>query len=205
MKRTSRSRLVIFTIFLITILGITAVFTDTALAEKSGVVRLTVINNSQFDFSLELYGPGEYSIYVPAKSDGKIIVDRNEYSYVMEACNYVKTGTLNMTIFQTIHVPACGGNAGAVRNKLHHIDVSKLFKPVRITIRNKTNEKIGLYLRTIENHYFLNIKANEITTAVVLKEPDVLYVYSYLACGELITGYWTPVVSPPFDLKCPTK
>jgi hypothetical protein len=205
MKKIFRSRLVIFAIFLIAILGITVVFTESALAEKTGVVRLSVINRSQFEFSLDLYGPGSYSLSVPAKSDGKVFVDRNEYSYVMEVCNYVKTGTINMNIWQKIHVPPCGGK-GVARPKLHHIDTSKIVKPIRITVKNKTGEKVDVYLRTIDDHHFLKFETGEVKTVIVKKEDGVAqdYVYSFQGCGDgLITGYYTPRVTPPLILECP--
>ena len=65
MKKISRSRLVLFAVLLIAILGITAVYAESALAEKTGVVRLTVINQTQFEFSIVLYGPDSYTITVP--------------------------------------------------------------------------------------------------------------------------------------------
>ena len=157
MKKISRSRLVLFAVLLIAILGITAVYAESALAEKTGVVRLTVINQTQFEFSIDLYGPDSYTITVPPKSDGKIFVDRNEYSYVMEVCNYVKTGTLNMNIWQKLYAPPCGGRA-LKNQKLHHVDVSKIVKPVRITVRNKTGEDVAVYIRTQDDHHFLNFK-----------------------------------------------
>lgn len=197
-------RLLVFAILLVALLGISAAPTDSALADdaKPPFVRLSVINNSQFEFSLMLYGPDQYNFSVPAHSDGSWIVDRGMYSFVMRACNISKTGTLDMSIYQIIHVPVCGGNAGAKGDKHHHIDVADYVKPVKIKIHNKTSEPIGLYLRTLEKHYFLNLEPGEIQYLILPKDQ---YVYSYVVCEQLVSGYYTPKVCPPFDLKCPTE
>lgn len=197
-------RLTVFAILLVAILAISSAPNNIALADdaKPPFVRLTVINKSQNEFSLILYGPDQYTISVPARSDGSWIVDRGMYSFVMRACNISKTGTLDMSIYQIIHVPICGGNAGAKGDKHHHIDVAEYIKPVKIKIRNKTFEPIGLYIRTLERHYFLNLEPREIQYLILPKDQ---YVYSYVVCEQLVSGYYTPKVSPPFDLKCPTE
>ena len=197
-------RITVIAILLVALLAISSAPNDIALAEgaKPPFVRLTVINNSQYEFSLLLYGPGQYSFSVPAYSNGSWIVDRGTYSFVMRACNISKTGTLDMSIYQILHVPICGGNAGAKGDKLHHIDVADYVKPIKIKIRNKTFEPIGLYIRTLERHYFLNLEPSEIQYLILPKDQ---YVYSYVVCEQLVSGYYTPMVSPPFDLKCPTK
>lgn len=200
----SQVRLLVFAILLIALLSILAAPTDIAVADdaKPPFVRLTIINNSQFDFSLVLYGPDQYNFSIPAHSDGSWIVKRGMYSSVMRACNISKVGTLDMSIFQIIHVPVCGGNAGAKGDKHHHIDVADYIKPVKIKIRNKTSEPIGLYIRTLERHFFLNLEPNEIQYLILPKDQ---YVYSYVVCEQLVSGYYSPKVTPPFDLKCPTK
>ncbi len=206
MKKQTKIRLVIFAALLMMVLSVAAVSVDNALAAKTNIVRLTVINESQFAFELYLYGPKDYTIKVPANSTDKIVVDRNLYKYYMEVCNYSKTGDLDMTIYQTLHVPPCGGR-GVTNPKQHHIDVAQLVKPVRITVRNKTGEDVGVYIRTQTDHHFLNFKAGEIATVVLRKDkdmPEIQYVYSFQACGgQLISGYFTPRVTPPLDLKCP--
>ena len=200
----SQIHLTVFAIMVVALLSISAMPIDIASAEdaKPLFVRLSVINESQFEFSLVLYGPDQYTLSVPAHSNRSWIVDRGMYSSVMRACNISKTGTLDMSIYQIIHVPICGGNAGAKGDKHHHIDVADYIKPVKIKIRNKTDEPIGLYIRTLERHYFLNLEPYEIQYLILPKDQ---YVYSYVVCEQLISGYYTPKVSPPFDLKCPTK
>jgi hypothetical protein len=173
-------------------------------ANKS-IIRISVDNASQFPFSLYLYGDaGEYSIKVPARSDGKIFIKPGEYYYYMEACNYTKFGNMDLSTFQTIHIPVCGGRAAGYKHKSHHIDVATIVKPVRIRVRNKTGDEVGVYLRTMDDHHFLNFKQGEIQEVILRKEPDTRYVYSFQACGgQLITGYYTPLVRIPLDLKCP--
>ena len=84
MKKQYKTRLVIFVILLIAVLSIAAISTDVVYAVKTNIVRLTVINESQFEFVLYLYGPENYSITVSPNSTDKIMVDRNKYKYYME-------------------------------------------------------------------------------------------------------------------------
>jgi len=188
-----------WTAVLIALLAALAVPATAAMAEKPPTVRLTVINESQYEFSMYLYGPEQRFLTVPAGATYAIIVNRNWYSFTMDACNYTESGTLNMTMEQTIHVPICGGRALAPGYKPHHIDVADYIKPIRVKIRNKTGEQVGVYIRTLDEHHFLNFDAGEIQFDFMLKQQ---YVYSYFACDKLYAGYYTPYVSIPFDLTC---
>ena len=167
--------------------------------DQSPNVRFTIINYSHKPFTMRAYGPENYNFEVAAYSKRFWIVPRGTYSFTMEACDQTKSGTLNLNIFQTMHVPVCGGNAGKIGEKNHNIDVADYIKMVRIKIRNQTKQPIRLYLRTIENHYYLNLEPKEVTTLVV---PRDRYVYSYLACGELEAGYYEARQYLPLDIKC---
>jgi hypothetical protein len=197
MKNKSIVRLaVIGILFVVVLMGsVQAAFASSLWAP----VRLTVINESQYDFSILLYGPEQASLTVHPDQTGIKIVNRGMYSFTMRACNSSKNGKIDLNYEQTIHVPVCGGTAGPLGDKEHHLDASDYIKPVRVTIRNLTGEKIGIYIRTPEKHHFLNFEPGEKQTIILFKEQ---YVYSYVACGELIVGYYTPQVSPPFDLTC---
>jgi len=202
MKKTLPAlRITLRIVVLIALIVITAVPTAEAFAEiaKPPYVRLSIINESQFEFSISIYGPEYHYITVPAGASDFILVKRDWYKFTMNACNYTETGTLNMNMEQTIHVPICGGRAFAPVYKPHHVDVADYIKPIKAKIRNKTGELVGIYIRTIDEHHFLNIDAGEIQYVILLKKQ---YAYSYLACGELQVGYYTPFVSVPFDLTC---
>ncbi len=205
MKKNVRIRLTVFAVLLIAVLGFSAVFTTDALAETSSVIRVTVLNDSQFHFYLYLYGGGnQYTLEVPARSSNKFFIKPGVYSYFMETCNYSKFGTMDLSVYHTIHVPVCGGSAGAKGTKLHYIDVSKIIKPVRVKVRNYTGEDIGVYIRTQDDHHFLNLMRNEVTQLILKKEEGIQYVYSFLACdGRLVVGYYSPLTYWPLDLKCP--
>ena len=124
---------------------------------------------------------------------------RGKSYFAMTTCNRTTSGTLNLNIFQTMHVPVCGGNAGTIGGKHHNIDVSDYLKIVKIKIRNKTHQDIRLYLRTLDYHHYLNLEPKEVTTLNVVRDR---YVYSDLACGELEAGYYEARVYIPLDLKC---
>jgi hypothetical protein len=202
MKKITRIRLTVLAVILFAV-----VFAGSAMAadSASSVVRLSVVNNSQFPFYLYLYGGGyEYTLEVPAYTSDKEFVYPGEYSYYMEACNYSKFGTMDLSTFQTIHVPVCGGRAEGYKHASHHIDVATLVKPVRVTINNKTGENVGVYLRTLEDDHFLNFVPGESMELILRQEPGIQYVYSYLACGgQLISGYYYPLFRVPLELKCP--
>ena len=207
MKNRSQIQKLIVAVVIVAVLAVSAIFASRALADTNPVVRLTMVNNSQFDFTLHITGQKysyEYKMTLPPHSDGKLFIQPDEYDYYMEACNYSKFGELDLRTFQTIHVPVCGGKAAGFSNKPHHIDVSKLVKPVWVKIRNMTGQEVGLYLRTQEDHHFLTLKAGEHLKVLLKKEAGIDYVYSFLGCGDqLITGYYTPRQTPPLDLKCP--
>ena len=205
MKENSRIRYVIFAVFFIAVMIVTLVFTTDVLAETKSIIRVTAINDSQYHFYLFLYGGGEeYTLSVPSYSTDKIFITPGEYSYYMEACNYSKSGKMDLSVFRTIHIPVCGGRAAQYRTKFHHIDVSTIMKPVKVKIRNKTGDSVGLYLRTLDDHKFLNFSPGEVQEVILKKEEGVQYVYSFQACGgKLVTGYYSPLARWPLDLKCP--
>jgi hypothetical protein len=207
MKKSARTRITVFAVLLVAIIGISVIFTTNVLADEKPIIRLTVVNTSQFPFTLYIYGDNkgnEYSIDVPAYTDGKLFIKPDIYSYYMEVCNYTKNGTMDLSVFQTLHIPVCGGKAAGYRNKSHHIDVSRFVKPVRSKVRNQTGQAVELYLRTQDDHHFLTLESGEILEVILKKEEGIQYVYSFLACGDqLITGYYTPRQTPPLDLKCP--
>lgn len=201
MKKTTRIRLIILILVLMTM-----IFTSTVLAGTTYVIRFTVVNNGQFPFHITLYGAGgkEYSLNVAAYDTGKLFIDPGEYSYYMEACNYTKYGKFDLSTFQTLHVPVCGGRAEGYKHASHHIDLATILKPVRVTIDNETGENVGLYLRTLNDHHFLNFTPGESMELILRKEADIQYVYSFQACGgQLISGYYTPAFRIPLVLECP--
>ncbi len=203
MKKITRIRLTVLAVVLFAI-----VFASSAMAADSttSVIRLSVVNNSQFPFYLYLYGAGgyEYTLEVSAYSSGKEFIYPGEYSYYMEACNYSKFGEMDLSTFQTIHVPICGGRAAGYKHKTHHIDVATLVKPVRVTIDNETGENVGVYLRTLDDDHFLNFKPGESMELILRQEPGIQYVYSFQACGgQLISGYYYPLFRVPLVLECP--
>jgi hypothetical protein len=169
---------------------------------KSYMTRLTIYNNSQFDFTISLWGGEQYNFTVPPHSDASYLVVRGDYAYTLKSCNHTASGDLDLNIFQIMHVPVCGGNAGGKSKYLHNIDVSKIVKGVNIKIHNQTKEAIGLYLRTTDKHHFLNLAPREVLTLLVLRDT---YVYSYVACGELQSGYYAARVNIPLKLTCANK
>ncbi len=203
MNKKSLILRILFTALALALLGTAFLPGDIALAEsQSPLVRFTVINNSQHPFSIYLYGPETHDIVVEPYSTSLYFVTRGTYSFFMEACNHTKSGKLDLTIYQNMYVPVCGGNSGAKGDKPHNIDVADYIKMVKVTIRNKTREPIHLYFRTLENHYYLDLAPREITYLIVPKDT---YVYSYVACGELQAGYYQSLVRVPLDLKCSDK
>ena len=204
MKKLTPKRLSIFVVILAVLLIVLAIPSGNVFAyeeEQNPNVRFTVINQSQHPFFLSANGPEYFTIEVDPYSKGAVIVPRGTYKFTMEACNHTSSGVLNLNVFQIMHVPICGGRA-LKYEKQHEIDVAEYIKPVRITINNKTWEDIRLYLRTLDNHYYLNLEPKETTTLIV---PRDQYVYSYVACDELQAGYYNARVMIPLDLRCYKK
>ena len=162
-------------------------------------MRFTIINDSQHPFILNLYGVDDHAITVEGYSTGLLFVKRGQYQFRMLVWNQTKTGTFDLTSTQTLHVPVCGGTAGALGDKPHHIDASDYVKMVRVKIRNMTWENIGVYVRTDANDYFLNLKPRETIYQIM---PRDLYRVSYVACDELVVREYKALTYVPLDLKC---
>jgi hypothetical protein len=201
MKKLTPIRLSILIAVLAVLMIALAMPGDHAMAyeDKSPTVRFTIINYSQHPFTMNAYGPEYFNFEVDAYSKRVYFVPRGTYSFTMEACNHTSSGTLNLNIFQTMYVPVCGGNVSPKGEKNHQIDVADYIKMVKVTIKNETWQDIRLYLRTIENHYYLNLEPKEETTLIV---PRDRYVYSYLACDKLEAGYYNARVYQPLELHC---
>jgi hypothetical protein len=203
MKKHPPIRLSIFIAVLALLLIALALPGENAFAdeEQNPNVRFTVINYSQHPFSMSASGPESFTFEVDPYAKKAWVVPRGSYSFVMTACNHTSTGTLNLNIYQIMHVPVCGGKV-LKNDKTHEIDVGQYIKSVRITIENKTWEDIRLYLRTIENHYYLNLDPREETTLIV---PRDRYVFSYVACDDLQSGYYNARTYIPLELRCYNK
>lgn len=174
-----------------------------ALADENdpGPILFKVINESQFEFTLWLYGPNKYEITVQPYSEESFYFDRGWYAFTMFACNESTVGTMDLRLPKTMHVPVCGTTAGHIGQANQHLDASDFIpRPVKIQIRNRTNEPIDVYIRTLTDHNFLSFEALEIKY-VTVKESGSEYVYSYIACGELRSGYFMPN-TVPLDLTC---
>ena len=193
-----KSLIIRFAVLTILVFAVLAISSRSAQASVYAPVRVTVINKSQFDFSLVLFGPSQVTISVAPGDTVAKVVNRGVYSFTMRSCNYTETGTMDITVYRIIHVPVCGGNAGSLADKPHNIDASDYIKPIKVKIRNGTGETVGFYLRTLDRHFFYNFEPG-VSYIIVPKDN---YVYSFVACGELKAGYYTPLSSVPFDLKC---
>jgi len=201
MKKVTFIRLSVFIAVLAALVIAVALPADSVMAgdAKPPNVRFTIINYSHQPFSINLYGPEQLSYTVAPYSKQVAFVQRGTYSFTMEACKQTSSGSLNLNIYQIMHVPICGGTLKPKGEKDHQVDVSDYIKMVKITIRNKTWESVRLYLRTLDNHYYLNLEPQEVTTLVV---PRDRYVYSFVACNDLEAGYYEARVYQPLDLKC---
>jgi hypothetical protein len=169
--------------------------------EQNPNVRFTIINHSQHPVSVSANGPEYFSIEVDPYSKGSVIVPRGVYKFNMEACNHTSSGVLNLNIFQTMYAPVCGGK-GVTTPKNHKIDVADYIKPIRVEIVNNTWEPIRLYLRTLDNHYYLNLEPRETIYQIV---PRDRYVFSYVACDDLQAGYYSARSKISLDLRCYNK
>jgi len=204
MKKLTPIRISIFVAVLAVLMIALALPGANAMAndyEQNPNVRFTVINYSQHPVSVSAYGPEYFSVEVDPYSKGSVIVPRGVYKFNMEACNHTSSGVLNLNIFQTMYAPVCGGK-GVANPKNHKIDVADYIKPVRVEIINKTWEPIRLYLRTLDNHYYLNLDPRETIYQIV---PRDRYVFSYVACDELQSGYYNARAKISLDLRCYNK
>ena len=110
------------------VLILLAVLTTTVSAADEYYARFTVLNESQHPFSITLYGgpSGLKTISVSPYSQKISFFIRGNYSFTMTACGATKSGKMDLTIHQTLHVPVCGGTAGALGDQNHHIDEERL-------------------------------------------------------------------------------
>jgi hypothetical protein len=206
MKKVTLIRVSIFAALAAVLVLLLALPGSEALAGtgKSTNVRFTIVNYSHKPFTINLYGDESFTFTVAADSKEAHVVPRDTYSFTMDACGYTSSGVLNLNIYQIMYVPVCGGTAGAKGGKPHNVDTSDYIKPVRITIRNKTGDKVHLYLRTIENHYYLDLDPWGENSEIQVIVPRDRYVYSFYACGDLEAGYYNARTYIPLDLVCTT-
>lgn len=169
--------------------------------DKPLYINLTIINQSQFEITLSLYGPNAYEIVVPPDTAENYWLDRGWYAFTMGSCNLSETGTFDFTTSKTLHVPVCGATAGQISRSSVHLDSSDYIRPASIKIRNRTRQPVELYLRTLEEHHFMNFEAFE-EQMLLIEDASQTFVYSYLACGELHAGYTRLYIHVPFDVKC---
>ena len=163
-----------------------------------------VYNESQFDFTLWLYGPVSYTITVPPDSEGFFVLKNGWYAFTMYSCNLYETGTMDFTTHKTMHIPICGATAGHIGQANNHYDASDYIRPASIQIRNKTLEPIDVYIRTLDEDHFMTFEPLEIQWLLIEDARDE-FVYSYIACDVLQSGYTRLYVHVPFDLTCNKK
>lgn len=201
MKRLNLYKIIGFAVLFCVVLGASAA---PALADewKPPFVRLTVFNDSQFEFKILVYGPQDYTLTVEPHSHKAIVVERGEYAFVMHACNNSAAGTLDLNMYRNIYVPVCGGSAKHKTENLHNFDTSAYIKGVNITVHNKTPQIVHLYLRNEAKNYWLTIKSGEKLTMLVLRDD---YIYSFYACDDLQAGTYSARVNQPLVLQCKNK
>lgn len=199
-------RFAIVLIILIALMGAAAMSSQPAFASshdaKPSIVRFTVDNDTQYTFTMVMFGPEDFTVRVDPRSTKAFQLTRGMYSYVMNSCNFRATGSIDLTVVQTMNVPVCGGNANAIASHPHQLDASDVIKVIEITIKNKTKEDVNLYLRTLEYDYFLSFGFNETKTLYVLRDE---YTYSFVACGDLEAGKYEARFRKPLILTCTEK
>jgi len=205
MKIQPSIRQISFGFVLIAMIFALAVPAGAVLADEDdeSPILFKVINETQFEFSLWIWGPSQYEITLEPETEAEYWLDRGWYAFTMLACNDSAVGTMDFTHPQTLHVPICGGTAGATGDSYTHMDASDWIRPVRIKIRNRTGEPIDVYIRTVDDHHFVSVDEYE-TEYLLLNDSKSEYVYSYVACDKLHTGYFKPNTIP-FDLSCGKK
>jgi hypothetical protein len=181
-----------------------AVLADDDDNDKPHEIFFWVENESQFEFTLWLYGPQQYTVTVEPHSEARFILKNGWYAFTMYSCNLYKTGTLDFTSHKTMHVPVCGATAGPIGKAGAHYDSSDYIRPASIQIRNKTLEYIDVYIRTLEEHHFMSFEPLEIQWLLV-EDASQTFVYSFIACDELQSGYTRLYTHVPFDLECKKK
>ncbi len=202
MKKSTILKTVGLAAILFIILGVMISPATASTAGKPPFVRMHVYNNSQFEFSIAVFGPDDYTLKVAPYTDKSIIVERGTYSYVMRACNNSVAGTINLNMYKNIYVPVCGGSAIYKRENPHNFDTSEFIKGINIQVKNKTHEKVSVYIRNLKKNYWVTVEPGEAETLLVFRDQ---YVYSYVACGELQAGYYNARVNQPLILTCKNK
>ncbi len=206
MKKNNIIKLAGMAIVLFAIFG---VITSPAIAspnanteDKSPYVRMHVINKSQFDFTIAIFGKKDYKLKLSPRSDKSVIVERGTYSFVMHACNATETGTINLNLFRNVIVPVCGGSALNKRKNPHNFDTTQYIKSIRMRVKNKTHEKITVYIRNKKRNYWATVEPKQWASLLVFREQ---YVYSFVACGKLQSGYYKARANQPLYLTCKNK
>jgi len=174
---------------------------DDEISELPHEIFFWIFNHSQFDFTLDLYGPTEYSLTVPPDSTGFFVIKNGWYAFTMYYCNMSETGTLDLTNHKNMISPICGGTGGATGQSYTYYDASDYIRPAQILVRNRTLQPIEVYIRTLEEHHFLSFEPLE-ERFIHIEDASQDFAFSYVACDELIAGMTRLYIRVPFDLMC---
>lgn len=156
-------------LIIILIFAVTTVLTAAAPA-KTNLASLEIRNKTGDQVHVQLRGGGYYYyLTVEANSTKTFTVEREVYSRRVYACNRRRGGQLDATTNVRLVIAKCENPAIA-----------------RLTIINKTTEKVELSLIRTDKFYHLSVAPQTSRTFTV---PSQLFAHKSFSCGLSVNGY----------------
>lgn len=176
-----------------------AVFAATG--EKTGPVGLTVENRSSGYVYLWLEGPSFYYLVVKPGETKVYTVMRGEYFQTVRACGDTASSIVDVSKQTRMIMPVCGANAKQAGTSPYVVDLSKVIKIVKVTVKNEADTRM-LAILTGPSTYVFTLNKGESRDYTIAKGE---YTVQYFACGWYGYKNFTAYHGSSLEISCPRR
>jgi len=172
-----------------------------AAGEKTGPVGLTVENRSSGYVYLWLEGPSFYYLVVKPGETGIYTVMRGEYFQTVRACGDTASTIVDLSKQTRMIMPLCGANAKQAGTSPYVVDLSRLIKIVKVTVKNESETRM-LAILTGPSTYVFTLNKGESRDYTIAKGD---YMVQYFACGWYGYKNFTAYHGSSLEISCPKR
>lgn len=172
-----------------------------AAGEKTGPVGLTVENRSSSYVYLWLEGPSFYYLVVKPGETKIFTVMRGEYFQTVRACGDTASSIVDLSKQTRMIMPVCGANAKQAGTSPYVVDLSKVIKIVKVTVKNESDTRM-LAILTGPSTYVFTLDKGESRDYTIAKGE---YTVQYFACGWYGYKNFTAYHGSSLEISCPKR
>lgn len=167
--------------------------------EKSGPVGLTIENRSSGFVYLWLEGPSFYYLFVKPGETKVFTVMRGEYFQTVGACGDTASHIVDLNKQTRMIMPVCGANAKQAGTSPYVVDLSKIIKIVKVTVKNESDTRM-LAILTGPSTYVFTLEKGAARDYTIAKGE---YTVQFFACGR--SGYknFMAYQGSSLEISCP--